>query len=410
MKSRKITSFLAWLLFFVLAAMSIFSLVFALIIQPEANQSSIDLAGAILWGLLPIGFAFMATMILARQPRNAIGWLLMLPAISATDGFLRTYYGGLTSAPSDTYALFAFGYLFYTSSWLLLIFPVFFIMLLFPTGRPINPNWRWSVYVVLGILTYFFIAITFSESIASPNGGLSIPNPIGIIPARWEEQLLLLTYAIGLGSATIISVISIFVRYRRALAVERAQIKWLLFACGLFAGLYFPAIAANLLSETWDTSGFLNLLLPLAMMTMPAAIAIAVLRYRLWDIDVIIRRTLVYALMTAALALVFFGSVTLLQSLFQAVTGEQSPVSIVLSTLAIAALFNPLRIYTQNFIDRRFFRRKYDAQKTLARFVARARDETDIEQLSADLIEVLQETMQPENVSLWLKKTQRGHT
>ena len=299
---------------------------------------------------------------------------------------------------------------FNSASWLLLIFPVFFIMLLFPTGRPLSPNWRWSVYFVFGTFVYFFIVITFLQQVNVTNGGLSIPNPMGFIPARWFDQFLWLTFALGLGSTTMIAMISIFTRYRRALAIERAQIKWLLFACGLFAGLYFPAIAANLLSDTWETTGFLNLLLPLALMTMPAAIAIAILRYRLWDIDVIIRRTLVYALMTAALALVFFGSVTLLQSLFQAVTGEQSPVSIVLSTLAIAALFNPLRIYTQNFIDRRFFRRKYDAQKTIARFMARARDETDIEQLSADLIEVLQETMQPENVSLWLKKTQRGHT
>ena len=112
LKSIKTTSFLAWLLFFVLAAMSIFSLVFALIIQPEANQSSIDLAGAILWGLLPIGFAFMAAMILARQPRNAIGWLLMLPAIALSNGgFLSAYYAGLTSVPSDPSGLFFLGFL-----------------------------------------------------------------------------------------------------------------------------------------------------------------------------------------------------------------------------------------------------------------------------------------------------------
>ena len=187
-------------------------------------------------------------------------------------------------------------------------------------------------------------------------------------------------------------------------AVSRAQIRWGI--GGVLIG--FGTLSIGFLLSTFEIvvipTIVFDLIIPAVFMVMVVMISIAILRYRLFDIDVIIRKTLQYALLTGLLALVYFGSVILLQSLTENLFGEQSPLVIVLSTLGIAALFNPLRIRIQDFIDRRFYRKKYDAEQALAQFAATARDEVDMEKLSAALLGVVDETMQPEKVSLWMRK------
>jgi hypothetical protein len=157
-----------------------------------------------------------------------------------------------------------------------------------------------------------------------------------------------------------------------------------------------PLTRGLLLDLAWEPAGLL------AMASLPIAMAVALFRYHLWDIDLIIRRTLVYSVVTGLLALVYFGSILLLQGMFTGLGAGQSPAAIVLSTLAIAALFNPLRRRVQAVVDRRFYRKKYDAEQVLVAFSARVRDEVELDRLSAELISAIEETVQPERVNLWM--------
>ncbi len=189
------------------------------------------------------------------------------------------------------------------------------------------------------------------------------------------------------------------------LALLEMEIKWLLFAGAFFVVFYALTFFLTDPNDEWLSNGVHNLLFTLTILAFPVSIAIAIFRYRLYDIDIIIRKTLQYTVVTALLALIYFGSVLLLQRLFSDVTGEQSPLVLVVSTLLIAALFAPLRRRVQDGIDRRFYRKKYDAQQVLAAFARTARDETDMDALLAELERVIQETLQPEGVKVWLKQT-----
>ena len=262
-----------------------------------------------------------------------------------------------------------------------MIFAVFFIPVLFPTGRPLTPRWRWVIILGLVMAAFFLFVTTFSAQFTVSDQGVNwtIANPIGFLPDIF--QYIMVPWILGLLSLTVLSLASIFVRYRRAQAVERQQIKWLLYACGLFGVVYFAGFPISdlqgLVSDIW------SMFLFGAILAFPLAIGIAILRYRLWDIDLIIRRTLQYSLLTGLLALVYFGSVVLGQRLAGALTGESdSPLALVVSTLLLAALFNPLRSRVQDFIDRRFYRRKYDALQTLSAFTQTVRDETQLEVLN----------------------------
>lgn len=200
-------------------------------------------------------------------------------------------------------------------------------------------------------------------------------------------------------------------RYRRlSTGVQRQQIKWVIVGlCAGIMGFLFIVLISGILNIKEGENAFIEVAINIGtyicISLIPISIGLGVLRYRLWDIDVIIRKTLVYTLLSAVLALVYFGSVTLLQSAVSAVSGQQSAVATVLSTLLIAALFTPLRRRVQNWIDRRFYRQKYDAQQVLAAFAVTARDETNLENLTKELQRVVGETMQPEEVGVWLQKS-----
>jgi hypothetical protein len=204
------------------------------------------------------------------------------------------------------------------------------------------------------------------------------------------------------------------VRFRRSGGEVREQIKWIAFAASLLGLVLLVEVVSALIvaPDTFGTGGsqpfWLKLLqdaVTLSYAGIPVAVGFAVLKHRLYDIDIVINRTLVYGSLTALLALVYFGGVATTQAVFRALTGqeEQPQLAIVVSTLVIAALFNPLRRRVQAFVDRRFYRRKYDAAKTLAAFSAKLRDETDLDALNAELVSVVQDTMQPAHVSLWLR-------
>jgi hypothetical protein len=267
------------------------------------------------------------------------------------------------------------------------------MVLFFPDGRLPSRRWRAVAWLSVAVL------ISTSASEAFYPGRLAeapnVTNPFGIESARRAFELVNTASFFLLSLCFIASALSMIVRYGRSIGEERQQIKWFAAAAALLA-----AVFASSFVITWK---IVQDLVTLLFAGLPVAVGIAILRHRLYDIDLIINRALVYGPLTATLAIVYVGGVVSLQAVFRAVTGQGSTLALVASTLAIAALFNPLRMRAQAFVDRYFYRRTYDAAKTLAAFNARLRNETDLDALSADLVGVVRATVQPEYAALWLR-------
>ncbi len=399
----KLKTYILWLLIGAIILVTVVRLgseLFASGTIPDALQ-------AIVWALVPMVFAAAGGLIVTRQSGNVIGWLLIVvAALLPSDALTAFLLGKVGQPPTNPPFLLYFAVLFSQAGWLLLIFPTLFIALLFPTGKPPSSRWRWVAGYGLGLMFIFWSLGVLARNL-SPNEsyGLdwSLQNPVGFLSDSSLNAIIFPWWLLGLGSFALLCVASLVVRYRGEGKIEREQIKWLLFVAGLFALVYIPPLVLIGSQKGSPLDVVSNLLLPLGLLGFPIAITIAILRYQLWDINVIIRKTAVYALLTALLALVYFGVIVVLQSIFETASGEQSPITTVVSTLVIAALFGTLRRRVQDFIDRRFYRRKYDAQKTLAAFAQFTRDETDLEELRAELLRVTQETMQPERATIWLK-------
>jgi hypothetical protein len=353
--------------------------------------------------LIAIGFSTVGAMITPRLPRrNPVGWLFC--AIGLVGGirlFVAEYaIVTLLAEPGSPPSTLPGGEtLAWISSWVWVshLGLFVFLALLFPDGRPPSSRWRPLVWAI-GVAV---VAGTVSVALwpETARGFDPINHPLGTeVATDVINPAETVVYALGLVAAA-----SLLARLRGSEGAQRQQVKWFTYAAAVLAT---SATLAYVVSESvglvWlGRASSASVIV--GVVGLPVAVGIAILRYRLYDIDLLINRTLVYGPLTAVLAGLYFGSIVVLQSLFRALSGEGSQLVVVASTLAIAALFDPLRRRIQGFIDRGFYRRKYDAVKTLGAFSATLRDETDLDALGEDLVGVVRETMQPAHVSLWLR-------
>jgi hypothetical protein len=371
---------LAWALW----ALTVVSLAAALALPSAQEDEGVwSLVAALVFAL---SFATVGALVASRRPANPIGWIMCGAGVAYAVGGMSVSYVESTLAGGDDDVLRSAADWVSEWIWMLGIGPaVTFLPLLFPNGRLPSERWRpvaWAAAVGLGVMV----------------AGLALPN-------AWKPAEV----AAGVGGLVLVlsaiaSIASLVFRFRRAPQMERNQLKWLTYA----AALVGVAVVAGVLAEaTVGTSDeFSNTLISASIATLPVCIGIAILRHRLYDIDVVINRTLVYGALTATLAAAYLAIVLLLQLALNPLT-EDSGLAIAGSTLAVAALVQPLRARIQRLVDRRFYRRRYDAARTLESFGVRLRDELELDSLSRELREVVTDTMQPAHVSLWLRGAPR---
>jgi hypothetical protein len=359
-----------------------------------------DRVGRELSSALALVSLAVGVLIATRQPANPIGWIFVVAGVAQGFGGLAAGYAeywthgkGGSAGLAKTAAVYA------NSSWVpWVLLPTTFLLLLFPDGHLLSRRWRpvaWCAAVsVVGV---FLLESTSSgrlddyPQVVNPYGAdglvVDVLTPVAV--------LLLLIGLVG-------SPLSLILRFRRARPEQRQQIKWIA-AAGALATMVLVVSTAGY--DLWGAA-VANAAIELSLMLLPVAAGIAILRHRLYDVDLVINRTVVYGALSATLAAVYVGCVLLLQLALSGLTAS-SNLAIAMSTLAVAALFRPARSRIQATVNRRFYRHRYDAQRTLERFAGRVRDEVGLDALSDELRDVVAETMQPAHVSLWLREAQR---
>jgi hypothetical protein len=383
------------------------SLVARAVVAPHAARQVPDIV-TLLVAVFQLGLVVLGALIASRQPRNPIGWLLAGYGFTACVAFFiaDTYaylaLQGHVHLPGPAYAL-----LFESVITGPGIFGVFaLVFLIFPNGYSLTPRWRFVTGAAVIATIGAMVASAISPGPLN-NVTYSVQNPLGT-PALKDLAGALDSISFSVLLVTMVAgAFSLVLRFRRARGDERQQLKWVATAVAFAAVLLLsgPLFWFSVIPAPFDS--LWGPVFVLAAVIVPASIGIAMLKYRLYDIDVIINRALVYGPLTVTIAVFYVGGVIGLQALSRAAIGQHSDLAIAVVTLAVAALFNPWRHRLQSFIDRRFYRRKYDATRTLAAFSARLRDEVDLDTLSQDLISVLQETVQPAKTAIWLPEQER---
>jgi hypothetical protein len=349
-----------------------------------------------------IPFSVVGAIIASRHPGNTIGWLFCSVGVTISlNSFAGDYAefwlasGFGVSSLGETAAWFS------SWLWILLVYvPTSFLLLLFPEGRLPSPRWRvvaWGVTLgTAGGVVGF--ALKAGPLVDFPQ----IMNPYGVDSP--VVGMVGVAGSIVAAGSMVASAVSLIVRLRRAGSEQRQQIKWLAYGGAVVVG----GVCTGGLAIPWSVPASI-VIMSVSLLGLPVFTGIAIVRYHLYDIDLLINRTLVYGVLSATLVTLYFGNIVVLQGIFVALTGQRSTVAVVASTLAIAALFNPLRRRIQGFIDRRFYRSKYDAAKTLETFSTKLRDETDLKALNEELIAVVKEALHPAHVSLWMRPDTASH-
>ncbi len=401
----------ATVVFAACVALFLFSVAFGLL-STDAHQSG-SWSGGGIWTALAIIVAIITYpaagwLVAARRPDNPIGWLLLAIGFSWGLTATSTYAdytlklhndlpgGALVAAVGSAFWLPAIGI---TGT---------FLLLLFPDGHLLSRRWRyvaWTTVVAMGV---GLIGLMFRPGPLADAGYPGVQNPVGIGvigPALTTADWLAILVVVAMMVA---SAASLVVRYRRARGLERQQVKWLAAAAAGVASAYAVVVplAGYVDPSSQHTPAWLSAAQTLSLLSfclIPVAIVFAVLRYRLYDIDVIIRRTLVYAVLVGSLAALYLGGVTLVGGVLRNVTGGSGAIGVTVSTLAVAGAFQPLRARIQRTVDRRFYRGRYDAARTLESFSGRLRDQVEIEAVSGEVLDVVRQTLQPAHATIWLR-------
>jgi hypothetical protein len=361
----------------------------------------------VLLALAFLCFPAVGFVLALRRPENPIGWLLLGVGVAWGLTGLSAYAEyGLIVAPGSVPGAAAAAAIAWPM-WAPAVGITFtFVLLLFPDGHLPGRRWRWVAYAAAFAITAITLVGVLTPGKMTNQGFPDVTNPLGVdaVGTLSDNDAVFIPILL---LAMVGSAASVVVRYRRSHGVERQQIKWLTTAAAVIVSGIALTIVPSLVfasdgPEPWWQAVMDNVV-AFSYALIPLSIGVAVVRYRLYEIDVIIRKTLVYAILAVALALVYLGGISSASVILRAVTGQSGAVAVTLSTLAVAVTFQPLRTWIQRAVDRRFYRRKYDSAQTLREFNSRLRQEIDLDALSAEMLNVVTETVQPSHASMWLR-------
>jgi hypothetical protein len=378
----------------VLVALSLGALV-ALLELDSSYEPAESLTSSLPDLLMALSFALVGVLLTLKRPGNLVGWALSLAGVGLLlGGVLETYAElALLAKPEAGLPAGAAVGAVSAGAWTPLMAGVFLLLLVFPSGRVSSPRWRpVAMLVLVGFAAVWILISTAPGRLEPPLDAFE--NPLAVTTGKGYGTAaypIIAVCLVCLGLAAI----DLLLRFRRSRGVERQQFKWLAGSAGLLLVL-MP------IQYAFEFSGPVGAAFTVALIGLPVSVGIAVLRYRLYEIDVIVRRTLVYGVATAILAGLYFGIVLGLQEVFASFAGG-SDLAIAVSTLVVAALFGPARRRVQTAVDRRFYRRRYDAQRTLEVFSARLREQVDLAAVEGELATTVDETMRPAHLSVWLR-------